>query len=153
MREQRQKARAEWSGRCSAGVAGRGETASPIDRQCDEVMHGTTAACVARGADVVAGRQRRREVVAVVTQLSRACDASVRAPTRGAAHGVVAACATRGGWEASGARRSGNWHGRDAAVVIGVGMRSERRIGARVQASNRVGRASLRRCGLGPVSK
>jgi hypothetical protein len=42
----------------SAAVAGRGETTSPTDRQRDEVTHGAAVACVARGADVAAGRQR-----------------------------------------------------------------------------------------------
>jgi hypothetical protein len=61
-------------------VTGRGETASPTDRQRDGVTHGATAACVARDADVAAGWQRRREVAAMAMQLSRACDASVRVP-------------------------------------------------------------------------
>jgi hypothetical protein len=47
-------------------VTGRGETASPTDRQRDEVTHGAAAACVVRGADVAAGRQHRCEVAAVV---------------------------------------------------------------------------------------
>jgi hypothetical protein len=50
------------------------------DRQRDEVTYGAAAACVARGVDVAAGRQRRHEVATVATQLSHACDASVRAP-------------------------------------------------------------------------
>jgi hypothetical protein len=83
--------RAERSVRHSAAFAGRGETASPTDRQRDGVTHGVAAACVARGADVAASRQRRREVAAAVAQLSRVHDASVRAPARGAAHGMVAA--------------------------------------------------------------
>jgi hypothetical protein len=58
MREHRSMARAERSVWHSAAVAGRGETASPTDRQRDGVMHGVAAACVARGADVAAGRQR-----------------------------------------------------------------------------------------------
>jgi hypothetical protein len=33
-------------------------TTSLLDRQRDEVTHGAAAACVARGADVAAGRQR-----------------------------------------------------------------------------------------------
>jgi hypothetical protein len=60
-------------------VVGRGETAS-TDRQRDEVTYRAAAACIAHGADVVAGRQRRREVAAVAMQLSRERDASVRAP-------------------------------------------------------------------------
>jgi hypothetical protein len=39
----------------SAAVAGRGEMASPTNRQRDEVTHRPAAACVVRGADVVAG--------------------------------------------------------------------------------------------------
>jgi hypothetical protein len=80
MREQRQTVRAEWSGWRSAAVAGRGETASPTDRQRDEVTHGAVAACVARGADVAAGRQCRCEVAAAAAQLSHARDASIQAP-------------------------------------------------------------------------
>jgi hypothetical protein len=64
MREQGWIARVERSWRHSAAITGRGETASPTDRQCDGVMHGAAAACVARGADVVAGRQHRHEVAA-----------------------------------------------------------------------------------------
>jgi hypothetical protein len=41
-------------GGCSAAVAGRGEMASPTNRQRDEVTHRPVAACVARGADVAA---------------------------------------------------------------------------------------------------
>jgi hypothetical protein len=40
MREQRRTARAEWSGRHSAPIAGRGEMAAPMNRQCDRVRHG-----------------------------------------------------------------------------------------------------------------
>jgi hypothetical protein len=65
--EQRSAVRAEQSGRCSAAVVGRGETASPTDRQHDEVTHGATAACVACGADGAAGRQRRCEVAAAAS--------------------------------------------------------------------------------------
>jgi hypothetical protein len=61
-------------------VTGSGETTSPMDRQRDEVTHGAAAACIARGADVAVGRQREREVAAAAAQLSRARDASVRAP-------------------------------------------------------------------------
>jgi hypothetical protein len=43
-------------------------------------MHGAAAACTAHGADVAAGRQHRREVVAVIEQLLHARDASDRAP-------------------------------------------------------------------------
>jgi hypothetical protein len=56
MREQRSTARAEWSGWRSTAVAGRGEMASPTDRQRGEVTHGVVAASVTRGADVAAGR-------------------------------------------------------------------------------------------------
>jgi hypothetical protein len=55
-REQRSVARAEQSGWCSAAVTGRGETASPKDRQRDVVTHGAAAACIAREANVAAGR-------------------------------------------------------------------------------------------------
>jgi hypothetical protein len=58
MREQRRTVRAEWSGRHSAPVAGRGGMAALMDRQCDRVRHGVAAACVACGANVAAGRQR-----------------------------------------------------------------------------------------------
>jgi hypothetical protein len=65
MREQRRTTRAERSGRAfGAAVAGRGEAASSTDRQRDEVTHGAAATCITRGADVAAGRQRRREVAA-----------------------------------------------------------------------------------------
>jgi hypothetical protein len=47
-----------------------------------EVTHGAAAACVLCGADVVAGRQHWRKVAAEATQLSRARDASVRAPLK-----------------------------------------------------------------------
>jgi hypothetical protein len=80
MREQRSMARAEWSGLRSAAVARREEMASPMYRQRDEVTHGAAAACVACGADVAAGRQCRCEVAVAAVQLSRAHDASVRAP-------------------------------------------------------------------------
>jgi hypothetical protein len=88
------------------------------------------------------GRQHRREVAAAATQQAR-----------GTAHRVAAACMACGGREAGGARRSGSWRGQDAALAVGLGARSERRPGMHVQASDRVGRASLRRCGVGPVSK
>jgi hypothetical protein len=151
MREQRRTVRAEQSGRCSAAIAGRGEMASTTDRQGDGVMHGAAAACVARGVDVAAGRQRQREVAAAAVQQSRTCDASVRASVRGTAHGMAATCAARGGWEAGGTCRSANWHGRDATLAVGISTRSERRPGARVQASDWVGWASSCRRGLGPV--
>jgi hypothetical protein len=52
--EESGESRAEW---CRlAAVTGRGETASPTDRQRDGVTHGAAAACVARGVDVAAGR-------------------------------------------------------------------------------------------------
>jgi hypothetical protein len=38
--------------------------ASPMDRQRNEVTHGATTACVTRGANMAAGRQRQRKVVA-----------------------------------------------------------------------------------------
>jgi hypothetical protein len=104
MREQWRTTRAERSGRRSVAVARRGETTPPMDGQHDGVTHRVAAACVARGADVAAGRQRRREVAVAAEQLSRACDSSVQAPAKGAAHRVVAACGARGGWEAGGAR-------------------------------------------------
>jgi hypothetical protein len=44
------------------------------------VTHGAAVACAAHGADVVACRQRRCEVVAMAAQLSRVRDANVRAP-------------------------------------------------------------------------
>jgi hypothetical protein len=50
-------------------VVGRGGTTSPTDRQRDEVTYRVAAACIAHGADVVAGRQRRREVAAVAMKL------------------------------------------------------------------------------------
>jgi hypothetical protein len=96
-REQRSTVRAEWSGRRSAAVTGRGEMASPTDRERDEVMHGATATCVTRGADMAAARQRQGKVAAAIAQLSCACDASVRALARGAAHRMAAACVVRGG--------------------------------------------------------
>jgi hypothetical protein len=67
------------------------------------------------------------------------------------AHGMAATCAARGGWEAGGTCRSANWHGRDATLAVGISTRSERRPGARVQASDWVGWASSCRRGLGPV--
>jgi hypothetical protein len=79
-RVQRSAPRAGRSGWRSAAVAGRGETTSPIDRQRDEVAHGAATACVACGADLEVGRQRRHKMVAVAAQLSRTRDASVRAP-------------------------------------------------------------------------
>jgi hypothetical protein len=53
MKEQRWTVRAERSG---WAVAGRGENASLSHRQRDKVTHGAAAVCVARGADVAAGR-------------------------------------------------------------------------------------------------
>jgi hypothetical protein len=44
------------------------------------MTHGAAATCVARGADVEAGRQCWCEVAVAAKQLSHACDASVRAP-------------------------------------------------------------------------
>jgi hypothetical protein len=75
---------------------------------------------------VAVSRQRQREVVAAAAQLSRARDVSVRAPARGVAHGMAAACAANGGREAGGARRSGIWRSWDAALAIGFDARSER---------------------------
>jgi hypothetical protein len=46
------------------------------------VTHGAAAACIARGADVAAGLQRRHEVAAAAAQLSRARDASIRTPLK-----------------------------------------------------------------------
>jgi hypothetical protein len=103
------------------------------------VAHGAAATCVTRGVDVAAGWQRRREVVAAAAQLSRARDASVRAPARGAAHGMAAACATRGGREAGGARRSDSWGGRDTTLAVGVDARSEQLV---VRMAPRSARAS-----------
>jgi hypothetical protein len=51
-------------------------------------------------------------------------------PARGAAHGAVAACTACGGREAHGACHSGSWRGRDTTLVVSVGARSERRLGA-----------------------
>jgi hypothetical protein len=62
------------------------------------VTHGAAAACVARGANVVA---------------------------RGAAHGMAAACVACGDRETGEARWGGSWRGRDTAVAVGVGARSE----------------------------
>jgi hypothetical protein len=59
MEEQRQTARAEWSGWAFGGYRGKRREWCFSDRQRDEVMHGAAAACVACGADVVAGGQRR----------------------------------------------------------------------------------------------
>jgi hypothetical protein len=44
------------------------------------VTPGAAAACAARGADVAASRQRRREVVVVAVQLAHTREASDRAP-------------------------------------------------------------------------
>jgi hypothetical protein len=63
-------------------AAGRRETVSPTDRQRDGVTHRAAAARVARGADVVAGQHRRREVAAAAAQLSCVRDASVRVPLK-----------------------------------------------------------------------
>jgi hypothetical protein len=62
------------------------------------VTHGAAAACVTRGADVVA---------------------------RGAAHRMAAACVACGDREAGEASRGGSWRGRDTAVAVGLGARSE----------------------------
>jgi hypothetical protein len=78
--EERGERRAEWCR--SADIMERGETVSPTDRQRDGVTHGAVAACVARGAEVVASRQRRREVAVAAAQLSCARDASIRAPLK-----------------------------------------------------------------------
>jgi hypothetical protein len=73
MKEQRQTAigRVEWAG---ARWLSREEErmTSLSDRQHEEMTHGAAAACVVHGADVVAGRQHRHEVVAAAVQLSRA---------------------------------------------------------------------------------
>jgi hypothetical protein len=74
------KSRAEWHR--SVAVTGRGETTSPMDRQRNGVTHGAVAACVVRGADLAAGRQRRREVAAAAAQLSCTRDTSIRAPLK-----------------------------------------------------------------------
>jgi hypothetical protein len=70
-------------------------------RTDSEVVRCTgAAACAARGAEVAACRQRLADSSTLRWRRPRsyrACDASVRAPARGVAHGVAAACATRGG--------------------------------------------------------
>jgi hypothetical protein len=65
----------------------------------------------------------------------------------------VVECAVRGGREALGARMSGSWRGRDVALAVGFDARSERCLGARAEEIGRVGRPSLSRRGLRPVSK
>jgi hypothetical protein len=52
-------------GEVPVAVMERVETVSPMDRQRNEVTHGAAAACVVCGADVAAGRQFWRELVAV----------------------------------------------------------------------------------------
>jgi hypothetical protein len=73
------ESRAEWAGirRLSREEE---RTASLSYRQRDEMIYGAVAACVTHGADVVAGRQCRRDVAAAAAQLSHARDTSVRAP-------------------------------------------------------------------------
>jgi hypothetical protein len=78
--EERGESRVEW--RRLVAVMGRGETTSPTDRQHDGVTHETAAACVARGADVAAGRQRQRVVATVAVQLSCTRDSNVQAPLK-----------------------------------------------------------------------
>jgi hypothetical protein len=74
---------AERSGRALGGCCGkRREWASLSGQRREEMTHGAAAACVARGADVAVGRKRRREVAETAEQLSRARDASVRAPVQ-----------------------------------------------------------------------
>jgi hypothetical protein len=53
---------------------------------------------------------------------------------------------------AVGARRSGNWRSWDPTLAVGYGAWSERRIDARALEMDRVGQASLSRCGLKLVS-
>jgi hypothetical protein len=56
---------AEQSGRALGGCCRKWrERASLSNRQHEEMTHGAVATCVACGADVAAGQQRRREVVA-----------------------------------------------------------------------------------------
>jgi hypothetical protein len=66
----------------------------------------------------------------------RGSGSGVRAPARGATHGMAAASVARGGREAGGTRWSGSWRGRDGALAVGIGARSERHPGAHVQASD-----------------
>jgi hypothetical protein len=73
------RGRAEWVG-VRLLLREEERTASLSDRQRNEMTHGAAAACVARGANVAAGRQHQRKVVAVAEQLSHAWDASVWAP-------------------------------------------------------------------------
>jgi hypothetical protein len=57
--------------------------------------------------------KRRRKVRLAAAQRRRGS-------ARGAAPGATAACATRGGRKAGGARRSGSWRGRHAALEVGA---------------------------------
>jgi hypothetical protein len=65
MKEQRQivRGRVEWVG-VRWLLREEESTTSLSDRRRDEMTHGAVAACVARGADVVAGQHRWREVAA-----------------------------------------------------------------------------------------
>jgi hypothetical protein len=67
-------------------------------------------ACAVHGAKVAAGQQRSADSSALRWWRPRSCrarDASVRAPARGVAHGVAAACAARGGREGRWQRSAG----------------------------------------------
>jgi hypothetical protein len=72
-------ARAEWSG-SFGGYRGKRRDNVSQGLTARWVMHGVAAACVVLGADVAVGQQRWCEVAAAAAQLSRACDASPRAP-------------------------------------------------------------------------
>jgi hypothetical protein len=50
-------------------------------------------------------------------------------------------------------RPGGSWHGLDATLAVGFNVRSKRRQGARAEEIGRVGRPSLSRHGLRPLSK
>jgi hypothetical protein len=61
-------------------------------------------------------------------------------------HGAAAACVARGGQEAGGVRRSGSWHGHDAALAVSVG--AVRMMPRRVRARTTTGSCFKRRLRL-----
>jgi hypothetical protein len=83
-----------------------------MDRQRDGVTHDVAAACIVRGVDVAAGRQRPRSCHAPATPVSGRWLEALHTGWR----------CMRGVW-----RLGGRWRGRDAVLAVGVDARAKRR--------------------------
>jgi hypothetical protein len=90
---------------------------------------------------------KRRRKVRLATALRR------QGPARGAALGAAAACVARGGRKAGGARRSGSWRGRHAALAVGASTHYRDDARHARHGKRPGGPGSPSQCGFGLVTK